>query len=122
MYYHQPGGSSVKNVIHWLQIIGSDKIRHFDYGHSKNLEIYGQTIAPEYNFEILKNMTIDIFITSSKGDPYCLESDFKLMLETFKKSKVYTQEVGYYNHLDYLWGKNAHRDIYIHMLKFLNEL
>ncbi len=119
MYYYQPGGSSVKNLIHWLQILGAEKIRQFDYGYKMNLEKYGQSIPPEYEFEKLNKMTIDIFITSSSGDPYCLESDFKLMLETFKHAKVYTKNVGNYNHLDYLWGANAHQDIYYEMLKFL---
>src|SRR5690348_13812988 len=87
LYYYQPGGSSTKNLIHWLQFIGNPNPRQFDYGAKKNLLIYNSTEAPAYQYEILKNMTIDMFITTSSGDPYCLKEDFTLMLDIFKSSK-----------------------------------
>jgi hypothetical protein len=121
LYYYQPGGSSTKNVMHWLQTIGSETIKQFDYGKEKNLELYGQEEAPEYDFHKLKELKIDTFITTTIGDPYCQKEDFHLMLRTFTKAKIYTKDVGNYNHLDYLWGKNAHADIYLDMLKFLND-
>lgn len=71
---------------------------------------------------LLNNLTIDIFITTTSGDPYCLKHDFELMLKTFTKAKIYSKDVGNYNHLDYLWGKNAHEDIYIDLVKFLDDI
>lgn len=94
----------------------------FDYGPKKNLEVYGTEKPPKYDIDKLKNMTIDTFITTTSGDPYCLKEDFQLMLKTFTKAKIYTKDVGNYNHLDYLWGKNAHMDIYQDLIKFLNDV
>ncbi len=121
LYYNQPGGTSTKNMIHWLQTLGSEGVKYFDYGPVKNMLVYNSTEPKEYNLEILKNMTIDTFITTTSGDPYCLKEDFNLMKNTFTKAKLYIQDVGNYNHLDYLWGKNAHIDIYIHILNFLQD-
>lgn len=122
LYYYQPGGSSTKNLIHWMQVIGTETVRQFDYGINKNIEIYNSTEAPEYNLEILKKVSFDIFVTTSDMDPYCNKNDFRVMLDTFKKAKIYTKDVGNYNHLDYLWGKNAHLDIYGDILNFLNDI
>jgi hypothetical protein len=121
LYYYQPGGSSTKNLIHWLQFIDGQIPKHFDYGKRINMIKYNSPEPPAYNYEILNEMKIDMFITTSSGDPYCLEEDFKRMLETFKKAKITVQNAGNYNHLDYLWGKSAHADIYQHILKFLQD-
>jgi lysosomal acid lipase/cholesteryl ester hydrolase len=122
MYYYQPGGSSVKNLIHWLQILGSEEIRQFDYGTNTNLKIYGTSKPPVYEFDKLRKMKIDIFITSTSRDPYCLKSDIETMLQTFQSAKVYSKDVGNYNHLDYIWSKKAVEDIYFDFLKFLNDI
>ena len=121
MYYYQPGGSSARNLQHWLQILGSETIKHFDYGKGKNLKIYGVEEAPGYELNKLEKMTIDIFITTTSGDPYCLKSNFDLMIKTFKKAKMVIKDVHNYNHLDYLWSHKAHKDIYNDMLIFLND-
>jgi hypothetical protein len=121
LYYYQPGGTSTKNLIHWMQFLGTDQARQFDYGIEGNKLKYNSTVAPNYDLEILKEMRIPIFITTSDGDPYCIKEDFGRMMETFKNTKVTVQHAGKYNHLDYLWGKNAYKDIYSHLLNFLND-
>ena len=121
LFYYQPGGTSTKNLIHWLQNLGTDTIRHYDYGEELNLKYYNQTAPLEYDFSKLKDLTIDIFVTKTDGDPYCLKEDLELMTQTFTKAKLHVREVNNYNHLDYLWGKNAHIDIYHNILKFLNN-
>lgn len=121
LYYYQPGGTSTKNLIHWLQIIESPKIKHFDYGTNKNLEVYGTLEAPEYDISKLENFKIKMFLTTSSGDPYCNREDFQNMIKIFKSANITVKDVGNYNHLDYLWGKNAHKDIYEDLLKFLED-
>lgn len=122
LFYYQPGGTSTKNLIHWLQNLGTTSIRQFDYGSELNLKYYNQTEPLEYDLDKLKNMTIDIFVTSTDGDPYCVKEDLLLMTQTFTRAKMFVKEVHNYNHLDYLWGKNAHVDIYNDILNFLNDI
>ncbi len=119
MYYYQPGGTSTKNLIHWLQILNSDDVTHFDYGESKNMIVYGQPQPPLYDIGKLANFTIDMFITTSDGDPYCVNEDYEHMMEMFRSCEVTVRSLEKYNHLDYLWSASAFEDIYKHMVKFL---
>ena len=122
LFYYQPGGTSTKNLVHWLQILGSTGIRHFDYGTELNLKYYNQSQPLEYEMDKLKNMTIDIFVTATDGDPYCVKEDLQLMIDTFTNARLSVKHVVNYNHLDYIWGRNAHEDIYVDLLNFLNDI
>jgi predicted alpha/beta hydrolase len=121
MYYYQPGGTSTKNLIHWLQILNGE-LRLFDYGAVKNLQVYNATEPPQYNLDVLKDFDIDIFITTTDGDPYCQRHDVENMLQIFTKSNITVKDLHNYNHLDYLWSKTAYDDIYRDLLKFLNDI
>jgi len=50
MAAHEPGGTSVKNIVHWAQMIRSAKWTMFDYGSvSANLKHYNQTTPLPYS-------------------------------------------------------------------------
>jgi hypothetical protein len=122
VYYYQPGGTSAKNLIHWLQILANEEVTYFDYGEHKNMLEYGQPSPPRYDLTKLSNFSIDMFITTSDGDPYCLKQDFEHMIEIFKNCKKTVKHLSKYNHLDYLWSPTASKDIYEHLVEFLNEI
>ncbi|XP_069676698.1 lysosomal acid lipase/cholesteryl ester hydrolase-like [Periplaneta americana] len=58
-------GTSLKNILHTFQIISTGKFSEFDYGSAKNMEVYGQSEAPDYN---LKNISVPTSLYYSKGD------------------------------------------------------
>jgi len=118
-YYYAPGGTSAKNLRHWLQIIDSHEIREFDYGENKNMEIYKQNQPPLYNLKNLENMEFDIFITISDEDPYCVPEDYETIFSHIKKARLFKKEINGYNHNAYIWGKNAHIELYKDIYDFL---
>lgn len=120
-YYYAPGGSSVRNLIHWMQIINSDSIRMFNFGKEKNLLKYNSEIPPHYDLNKLKNFKKDIFITNSETDPYSTPEDFDHMFEILENSNKVIKKLGNYNHGDYLWSSTAPSEIYQHVLEFLNK-
>jgi hypothetical protein len=120
-FYYAPGGTSVKNLHHWLQVIEQPSTKWYDYGTEKNLNIYKSESPPEYNFDLLKNMSADIFITITDKDPFCPVEDFNYMITLFKSSKKTIKRLDNYNHVDYMWGQTAHKDIYYDILDFLND-
>jgi len=120
-YYYAPGGTSSKNLQHWLQVIESPELRYFDYGSKRNIDEYNSIEAPKYQVENLKKMRFDIFITISNGDPYCMQKDYEEIFKYISSAKIYKKHVDSYNHLDYLWSSNAHAEIYGDLCKFLES-
>ena len=121
MYYYEPGGTSTKNLIHWIQIFQNKKLEYFDYG-KKNYEIYGSIFPPMYKVENFKNWGIKSFLTLSDADDFSSEKDLDFFLEAIKGKErfVKIKRVYNYNHLDYLWSEDAKKDIYEDILDFLN--
>lgn len=37
---HEPGGSSIMNIIHWVQMFRKRKLHFYDFGKKRNLEVY----------------------------------------------------------------------------------
>jgi hypothetical protein len=52
---HEPGGSSVNNVLHWVQIYRRGYFHKYDHGKTKNMEIYGSVHPPQYSYNTLKD-------------------------------------------------------------------
>lgn len=49
---HEPGGSSITNVLHWIQMFRNKGILcKFDYGKKTNLLKYGTEDPPAYTFD-----------------------------------------------------------------------
>ena len=51
---HTPAGSSTRNLLHFLQSVGTDRLQAYDFGRSGNQEKYGQDIPPEYRVDLVK--------------------------------------------------------------------
>lgn len=120
--HYEPGGTSYKNIIHWLQCYSHKDIYMYDYGKKKNLKIYNSEMPPKYNKEVLKQWTFETLNFESQGDPYSTQQDveeFCELIRTKDKNKIKKLNVGNYNNLDYLWSHDAKKDIYDHILRFL---
>lgn len=44
-----PGGTSAKTILHYAQIINSEKFQYFDYDQEKNSKIYHSETPPVYD-------------------------------------------------------------------------
>ena len=54
------GGTSTKNLLHWVQMIRTKRFRPFDYGHAKNMKVYGQSSPPDYDISNFKTNLKDV--------------------------------------------------------------
>jgi hypothetical protein len=122
LYYYEPGGTSTKNLIHWIQIYEKKRLEFFDYG-PKNMEIYGKINPPQYKLENYRNWNIKSFLTLSNADDFSSKKDLNFFLEKIEKKEgiIKIKKVENYNHLDYLWSEDAKYDIYSDILDFLND-
>jgi len=58
---HNPGGSSLKAISHFVQLVRSKKFSMYDYGIDMNKIIYNSAEPKEYNLKIIKNFPIALF-------------------------------------------------------------
>ena len=108
-----------------MQIYTSQKLAKFDYGKKQNLIIYGEENPPEYDLGIFKDYDIRTFLTRSDSDPFSALKDVDLWLNYAdyerKKDLIQVLNLENYNHLDYLWSKDALGDVYLEIFKFLER-
>jgi lysosomal acid lipase/cholesteryl ester hydrolase len=58
---HQPGGSSLKAISHFVQLIRSRKFRMYDYGKKMNKIIYHNEEPTEYDLKTICSIPIGLF-------------------------------------------------------------
>jgi pimeloyl-ACP methyl ester carboxylesterase len=121
LFYYEPGGTSTKNLIHWVQIYSNKILQQFDYGQDKNIKIYGQPTPPLYNVDNFKKFNIKSFLTISDSDPFSDEKDLDYLLDKVQNRTdfITVKNLTGYNHLDYLWSTDADKDIYPDLINFL---
>jgi hypothetical protein len=116
---HEPGGSSINNVHHWVQIYRRGRMCRFDYGREGNMERYGVEVPPEYSYEVLKEMGFDFHLFRGDADCVISEGDWEYLVGKVSGERVNVYVLDDYAHLDYVWGEDAYEDIY---LKILNVI
>ena len=122
IFMHQPGGTSLQNMRHWLQDYEKKKMTKFDFGTIKNLEHYGSIYPPRYHSTKMKNYKIKSMITVSDSDPFCNPIDtLEFLLKIDDQSVIEIINLKDYNHIDYLWADSAYEDLYPKFLEFLGR-
>ncbi len=123
LFDNEPGGTSTKNLVHWMQVDHSKKLSKFDYGSKKlNKEHYGQDTPPNYDYSKFSNYKIKSFVTWSDADPFSEEKDnenFDKLLSEDGRKNVKFYKMKNYNHLDYIWSLDAVKDLYLPVTEFL---
>ncbi|EGG23596.1 hypothetical protein DFA_05730 [Cavenderia fasciculata] len=111
---HEPGGTSVQNVLHWSQAVKTG-YQKFDYGTKGNLAHYGQATPPQYNISAF-NAPVIIFYGSNDylADPV----DVQWLIPQLP-TLLYNKYIQGYSHLDFVWGENAYLDVYQEVTQYL---
>lgn len=117
---HDPAGSSTKTLVHFSQEVTSGKFRQYDYGHRKNLLIYNTTEPPEYN---LANITVPIALFYADNDWLASSLDVKRLYSLLPNIlDLYRVPFPKFNHVDFLWGKDAPELVYKRLLKIMKKI
>ncbi|XP_054002055.1 lipase 3-like isoform X1 [Hylaeus anthracinus] len=119
IFGHFPAGVSAKQLVHYSQSILSGSFRKFDYGASENLKIYGSTQPPKYDLE---NVKIPIMIFYSENDFLTDPADVRKLVDRLPNViETRTIEYAKFNHIDYLWGRDAKTLVYNAVLTALKR-
>ncbi|KMQ87030.1 lipase 3 [Lasius niger] len=114
-----PTGGSANTVIHYSQVFQSGKFRQYDYGRTKNLLTYDSAEPPDYN---LANIMVSIAIFYGPGDTMIDIMDVKrLSCALPNVMDVYEVPWPNFNHMDFIWAKDASKLVYERVLKIMRK-
>ncbi|CAL1684028.1 unnamed protein product [Lasius platythorax] len=114
---HFPASTSTKTLLHFGQEIQSGKFCRYDYGREKNFLIYNSVEPPDYN---VTSITVPIALFYSDGDLLVASVDVKRLYHLLP-NVVDMYEVPWpnFNHVDFLWAKDAPKLVYERILKIM---
>lgn len=112
-------GTSWKTALHMSQLVLSEKFQQFDYGYAdRNQRIYGSDTPPEYD---LSKVTLNVTLFWAQNDLLSNEKDVMKLHEKLPSSTLYLVPFPKFNHIDYLWAKDAPRLVNDKVLEILDE-
>jgi len=119
MTAHMPAGTSIYNLLHWVQMKQQDAFQDYDYGTAGNMEHYNSTTPPQYHPENL-NPKLPVAIFYGGEDDLSDVKDVERLM-TMLPNVVYGHLEPEYAHADFVWGENAKDIIYAPVLALLNK-
>ncbi|KAJ6240394.1 lysosomal acid lipase-related [Anaeramoeba flamelloides] len=116
VYAGHPESFSIRDLTHGLQVKNTGVFKKYDYGYADdNYYHYGQNTPPIYDLNKISLLGPKFMIYYGGKDllvdPFDVEHYLlpNLNPELFYQKPVY---LSHYTHLDFVWGINAHTDIY----------
>lgn len=127
VYFHfTPATVSTWQVVHYLQLIKSNRFQHFDHEKLINIERYGSEQPPEYNLNrISPNITI-VFIRSQNDYLSSIPDTDRLIQELRNRSHLanvvdHLIDDPVWSHLDFTLGIGAGKQVYQPTINYLNQ-
>ena len=123
IYLYEPGGTSLQNMKHWIQIYTAKKVQKYDYGsRSENKKHYGTNSPPVYDLNQMKKYSIPSLMTISDADPFANPQDTLEFIDNIEdKNVVELLSLTNYNHIDYFWADSAIEEVFPKVLNFIRE-
>lgn len=109
----------MNQLVHFGQGVNSGHFRRFEYSKAKNLLLYKRATPPDYN---LKNVKSPVAVYHSLSDWLATPPDVQILTEKLPNViKKYLVPHKQFNHIDFLWGKDAPTLVYDEILKTMNS-
>jgi lysosomal acid lipase/cholesteryl ester hydrolase len=122
IFLYEPGGTSVQNMKHWIQIHKAKRAQKYDFGTLENIRKYGQPTPPIYDLKKMRKYSIPSLMTTSDADPFANPQDTLDFIENIEnKNIVNLLNLTNYNHIDYFWADSAITEVFPKVLSFLAE-
>lgn len=122
VYPHVFSPSSVKSIVHWLQIIKSHSFQMYD---SVNHSFISKLSSTTYKLHKVTEFPINTITTKIMLIYGSLDNLVEIM--SMEKGLINCKElklhgIQNYEHIDVLWAKNVEKEVFKPILKEINEL
>ncbi|XP_021707072.1 lipase 3 [Aedes aegypti] len=119
IYQAMPAGGSIKEVLHYVQLIWTRKFAPFDHGPSKNLRLYGQRTPPEYPLDrVSVPVNIHYGLRDKIVDPVGV---MRLGSRLINSPRVRMRPYDELQHSDFIYGDAAYNMVYKDVLMWITE-
>ena len=121
IFLYEPGGTSLQNMKHWIQVYTAKRMQKYDYGSkSENKKHYGTEYPPIYDLTKFNGYSIPSLMTTSDADPFANPQDTLEFIENIDNKNIVTLlNLTNYNHIDYFWADSAIEEVFPKILEFL---
>jgi len=100
---HEPGGTSILNMLHLTQFVSTGKFNKYDFGTAGNMLHYNQPIPPDYN---LSNVKIPVHLFTGSKDAVVDPEDVQTLLHALSGNPSIHYKEYDADHVTFLWGKD----------------
>lgn len=123
IFMYEPGGTSLQNMKHWIQIYTAKRAQKYDYGSKlANLMHYGVDHPPVYDLKKMAGYSIPSLMTVSDADPFAAPEDTLEFVDNIEDPNVVEiLSLHNYNHIDYIWADDAYDEFYPEIMAFLGN-
>lgn len=109
-----PSSVSLKQLKHFMQLISNGRFAQYDYGSTKNMELYMNRDPPLYD---LKKVTVPTYVYYGKNDQLCQIEDVVAMCHDLSDNiGKYLVPKKEFNHMDFVIGRNARWLVFEHLI------
>lgn len=107
---HIPSGSSTRQIIHYGQLMKTDRFCLYNYGAVKNLKVYRSLRPPTYR---LDRVYAPVALHYGRNDLLAsVEDVLKLGSELPNLFGLFPAPHPRFNHIDFLFAKNVRQLVY----------
>ncbi|XP_052265694.1 lysosomal acid lipase/cholesteryl ester hydrolase-like isoform X5 [Dreissena polymorpha] len=112
-----PAGTSVQNMIHYVQAVKTGRFQMFDFGTEGNIKKYNQTMPPAYNVSQIRT---PVALYGGGNDWLTTPTDVARLRSELPGLPPLLQ-IPNYNHLDYIWAMDAPKLLYPDVIKRISD-
>ena len=119
--YGIPAGTSIKNIRHLRQAVARGFYGEYDYGWTKNMDMYGQPSPPAFDLNKITSPNIALFC--GKNDKLASPPDVDVLRSTLPVKLLMDYTIPYekWNHFDFLIAQDINKYVIKPMLDLLDR-
>ncbi|KAH7730832.1 Protein LIPL-6 [Aphelenchoides avenae] len=118
---HNPAGTSVRNVLHFCQMVRHKRQQAYDFGLQGNMKAYGFAMPPVYDVAQIRNVPIHLYYSDSDWLATSQDVERHLLKKLDKRFVQQVVKLDGFNHNDFLWGLRAPDELYGPIVNVINQ-